>query len=478
MAAERSLQTKLLVWLLLPLLLILAIGSIGGWIVAGRLADRVYDRELLEIANELSLHLGDADGRPRLVLSEAAERLLLLDQEDRVGFRIETRDGAPVAGDPTLPAPPRGVQRPRFFAGEWKGEKVAAVAVEAPTAEAAEAPLAVIEVAETRNKRQRLTREILLSIIGPQLLLILVAAGVVSIGVEPGLAPLRRLQRAIAVRSHLDLAPIEKTGVPSEVEPLLAAINELMARLQTVLGFQGRFIADAAHQLRTPVAGLKATIEVALRESGSAGKRGLAEVYIGVERLSRLVAQLLSLARNEPSAVPALRFAALDLRKLVFSTTAEWVPEAYKKEIDLGFEGPERAIAIEGDALRLKEPINNLIDNAIRYSRAGGRVTIAVADEPQPHFSVSDDGPTIPQEERQRIFDRFHRLLGSGSEGVGLGLAIVREIAELHRAEVSLGEDSDGIGNRFTVSFPAQRAADSPSRLREREGPVASATGG
>jgi two-component system sensor histidine kinase TctE len=460
MRAERSLQRKLIVWLLLPLLLILVVGSVGGWIVAGRLADKVYDRELLEVANELSLHLEDRDGAPHLVLSEPAGRLLLLDQEDEVGYRIETRDGRLVAGDPALPAPPpHGTQRARFFGGVWRGEPVAAVAIEAPAAEEAEAPVAVIEVAETRGKRQRLTREILLSIIGPQLLLIMVAAGVVSIGVETGLAPLRRLQHAITARSHLDLTPIEKTGVPSEVQPLLSAINELMARLQTVLGFQSRFIADAAHQLRTPVAGLKATIEVALRESESAGKRGLAEVYIGVERLSRLVAQLLSLARNEPSAVPALRFAALDLRKLVFSTTTEWVPEAYKKGIDLGFEGPERAITVAGDALRLKELINNLIDNAIRYSHAGGRVTIAVADEPCAQFSVSDDGPTIPAEERQRIFDRFHRLLGSGSEGVGLGLAIVREIAELHRAEVTLHEDSDGIGNRFTVAFPAQRDA-------------------
>jgi two-component system sensor histidine kinase TctE len=474
MAAERSLRAKLLVWLLLPLLLILGIGSVGGWIVAMRLADRVYDRELLEIANELSLHLTNVNGQARLALSDAAERLLLLDQEDAVGFRIEARDGAFLAGDPSLPPPPGGAQRPRFFAGDWGGQNAAAVAVEAGAGEAAGAPVVVIEVAETRGKRQRLTREIVISIIGPQLLLILVAAGVVSIGVETGLAPLRRLQRAIAARSHLDLTPIGKAGVPSEVEPLLSAINELMARLQTVLGFQGRFIADAAHQLRTPVAGLKATIEVALRESESAAKRGLAEVYIGVERLSRLVSQLLSLARNEPSAVPALRFAALDLRKLVFSVTTEWVPEAYRKGIDLGFEGPERPITIEGDAFRLQELLNNLIDNAIRYSRAGGRVTIAVADEPTPHFSVSDDGPTIPTEERQRIFDRFHRLLGSGSEGVGLGLAIVREIADLHRAEVSLGEDSDGIGNRFTVAFPA---VDSLSRLRERAGPTRSVGG-
>jgi len=244
--------------------------------------------------------------------------------------------------------------------------------------------------------------------------------------------------------------------VPDEVHPLLLAINDLMARLDEVLSFQNRFIADAAHQLRTPVAGLKAHIEVALRESDPAEtKQALAHLYTAVERMSRLVSQLLSLARNEPSTVKKLELAPIDLSKVAFDVTMEWVPEAYKKDIDLGFEGNDAHAMIRGEASRLTELINNLVDNAIRYTHRGGRVTVRVASNPGPRISVSDDGPTIPVSERQRVFERFHRLLGGHTDGSGLGLAIVREIATLHDAQIVLDDDVDGVGNTFTVTFPA-----------------------
>jgi len=287
------------------------------------------------------------------------------------------------------------------------------------------------------------------------LALILVAGIIVWAGVAQGFVPLRQLQQAVGARSHLDLSPIVAGHVPGEIHPLLQAINDLMARLDEVLSFQNRFIADAAHQLRTPVAGLKAHIEVALREEDPAQTRqSLAHLYTGVERMSRLVAQLLSLARNEPATVKKLELASLDLSKLAFDVTTEWVPEAYKKDIDLGFEGADRHATINGDAPRLTELINNLLDNAIRYSRHGGRVTVRVAPEPTPRLSISDDGPTIPIAERERVFERFHRLLGSHSDGSGLGLAIVHEIATLHGATIALDEDRDGVGNTFTICFP------------------------
>src|SRR5512141_3160060 len=160
--------------------------------------------------------------------------------------------------------------------------------------------------------------------------------------------------------------------------------------------------------------------------------------------MAHLVAQLLSLARNEPNTVRKLELAPLDLNKLAFEVTMDWVPEAYRRNIDLGFEDAEKHVMIAGDAVRLTELINNLLDNAVRYSRAGGRVTVRVAPEPSPRVSISDDGPSIPVEERERVFERFHRLLGNQVDGSGLGLAIVREIAALHRAEISLEDDVDG----------------------------------
>ena len=161
-----------------------------------------------------------------------------------------------------------------------------------------------------------------------------------------------------------------------------------------------------------------------------------------------------------------LEMAPLDLSRLAFDATTEWVPEAYKKSIDLGFEGVEPHAMIHGDAARLTELINNLLDNAIRYSRHGGRVTVRVASQPSPRVSVSDDGPTIPIDERQRVFERFHRLLGSHADGSGLGLAIVREIAKLHDAEITLDEDADGLGNTFTVSFPVTASAGARAAVR------------
>jgi two-component system sensor histidine kinase TctE len=318
----------------------------------------------------------------------------------------------------------------------------------------------VVLVAETLVKRHTLTRKIAFGVTLPQLVLILIAGVLVWAGVARGLAPLRELQRAVTVRSHSDLSPLVEKDVPGEVHPLVLAINDLMARLNEVLDFQSRFIADAAHQLRTPVAGLKAHLEVALRETDfEQAKRALAHLYISVERLSRLVSQLLSFARNEPNLVKKAGFVPIDLNKLAFEATMEWVPEAYKKNIDLGFEGVDGQLLISGDTVRLREMINNLLDNAIRYSRDGGCVTVRVTAGAKPCVSVSDDGPVIPAEERQRVFERFHRLLGGRTDGSGLGLAIVREIAAIHDATITLSDDADGVGNMFSVSFPEFSAA-------------------
>jgi two-component system sensor histidine kinase TctE len=212
--------------------------------------------------------------------------------------------------------------------------------------------------------------------------------------------------------------------------------------------------------LRTPVAGLKAHIEVALREEDlQLTKRSLAHLYVSAERLSHLVSQLLSLARNEPSTARVANFAPIDMGKLALDATTEWVSHAYRKNIDLGFEDGGRPVMIDGDPTRLVELVNNLVDNAIRYTPNGGRVTVKVCADPRPKLIVSDDGPRIPVEERERVFERFHRLLGTGAEGSGLGLAIVRDIAYLHDAEIALEDDADGVGNTFSVTFPARGEA-------------------
>ena len=282
-----------------------------------------------------------------------------------------------------------------------------------------------------------------------------VAGIVVWVGVVHGLSPLERLRGTLASRPYGDWSPVGMEGVPGEVRPLLESLNALVAQLDRALTVQTRFISDAAHQLKTPITVLRTQLELALREEDPGRMRAaLEKSRAGLERLSRVVSQLLSLARNEPEAGAKVVLAPLDLNGLALEVATEWVPEALKKRVDLGFESAPVPVMIRGDAGRLRELFDNLLDNAVRYSREGGRVTVRASAVPVPTVDISDDGPGIPADERERVFQRFHRLLGSGQDGSGLGLAIAQEIVRIHGGAIGLRDDSDGIGNTFSVTFP------------------------
>jgi two-component system sensor histidine kinase TctE len=462
--AEPRLQRKLLAWLLGPLLLLLVLDTVAAYWASQRFANLAYDRALHEIAREIVLHIKPGADRPRLELSETAASILLTDAQDRLFFRVDHADGTMLGGDAQLPPPAprtRGNGEPRFYESSLRGEPVRMISTQMPINEIAGAPVVHVQVAETLNKRSRLAWEMVANVVLPQLLLIVMAMAVVWFGVSRGLEPLQRLRRAVSDRSHLDLSPIDPHDVPGEVRPLVDEVNDLMARLGKTFDFQNRFVADAAHQLKTPVSGLKAQIELALRENDPERVRhSLAQLYISADRLSRLVRQLLSLARNEPGALDSVELQPLDLNAFALEVSMEWVPHAIKRSIDLGFEGVEQALVIDADRDRLRELINNLIDNAIRYSQPGGRVTVQATQtaDGQCRLAISDDGPSIPVAERKRIFERFHRLLGTQEDGSGLGLAIVSEIATLHGARITLEEDVDGVGNTFSVFFGMRTA--------------------
>ena len=453
------LRTQLLRWLVVPLIALLAADAAISYLLANRVAQDAQDKALREIARDLALQVRrDAAGALVLELPEAARRMLLDDPEDRIVYEVLDAQGRRVAGEavkpPALQSRP-GRQGELLYDTALDGSP--ARAVQWPLLDTPGAPGALLRVAETRQQRDATARAILAAVVLPQMLLIALAAGIVRFGVNRGLRPLQDLQRAVAERSHKDLSPIDDTRVPGEVQPLVRSVNALLARLEEVLTMQSRFIADAAHQLKTPVAGLKAHIELLARSSEPAEREALVgRLEVGVERLSRLVSQLLALARNEPEAARMIDFRPVDLGGLVLETAANWVPQALKHGIDLGLEAEEAQetpILVQGDASRLRELFDNLIDNAIRYSPPGGHVTVRVSAAPTPTVEVSDDGPRIPPQEQQRVFERFHRLLGSG-EGSGLGLAIAQEIARLHQARIVVQDDADGIGNRFSVVFP------------------------
>ena len=463
MTADRPLlRTKLLQWLLLPLALLLTADAFISYRVALRFAERAYDHALVEIARETSLHLGTADGRLRFDMPDAARKVIFNDPQDTLYYEITDARGALIAGAPLTGQQPVWARSgPRLFDGQIDGHPVRIVELHVPAA-APDRAAGTVRVAETKIKRNELAREIVLSVIVPQVLLILLAGVLVWAGVVRGLSPLARLQDEIASRSYRDRRPVA-AEVPGEVLPLVDEINKLLERLDSVLTVQNRFIADAAHQLKTPVAALQAQLEIALNDPDPERVRlSLARILTGLERLSRLVSQLLALARNEPEAARTMTRAPVDLAALAFDAAAEWVDAALKKDIDLGFDGARTGVVVEGDQGRLRELLDNLLDNAVRYSVSGGHVTVRVETAPAPVVSVSDDGPTIPRDERVRIFERFHRMLGNSENGSGLGLAIAQEIARLHGARITLSEDVDGVGNTFSVSFDAEGEAAEP----------------
>ena len=460
MRAEPALlRTQLLSWLLVPLFLLLAADTYFSYWIGVKFSERAYDRALLEIAREISLHLKPSGEGVELDLHDDARAILLSDPTDRIFFEVTAAAGVPLAGQQLTPAPGGTFQREVFYDGQVKGEPVRLVQFAVEGNLASTRAGGVVRVAETMVKRNQLAREILLSVVVPQALLILVAVTVVWVGVVHGLAPLERLRRTVAARSSRDWSPINADDVPGEVQPLLHSINELVARLDAALTVQNRFISDAAHQLKTPMTVLKTQLELALREEDPVrGREALAVARDGAERMSRVVSQLLSLARNEPEAGrPPLE--PLDLNALAFETATSWVPVALKKRIDLGFEGSDMPVMVRGDAPRLRELLDNLVDNAVRYGREGGSVTVRISGGRTPMIQVADDGLPIPRDARERIFERFHRLLGTAEGGSGLGLSIAREIARIHDATISLDDDAEATGNTFSVTFPSAEPA-------------------
>lgn len=448
----RRLRDDLLLRLLLPMATILLVSGGLSFHLAVRFADGNYDRTLIEDARALS-RLVKPDGAGRFVLPQGAMEMLGPGEGDHGFLQVRSRESGVLVGDPDVPMPAEGeIIEPLLYDGRVRGEAVRLVAVPLPLWPSGDA--AFVLVGETRHRREALASDIVAAVLAPQLALIFFAVIVIIGGVASGLAPFVALAEAITRRRREDLAPLPSDSVPGEAVPLIDAFNGMLARLAEVLAAQQRFVADAAHQLRTPLAVLKIQLEQALRETDESVRRQLLDqLKVTVDRTARLSDQLLLLARAEPSAGLAAR-TLFDLRVLAQEVGAQWVPRALQLGRDLGFDGGERPAEVLGDRVLLGELIGNLLDNALRYG--GDNVTLSVfVDGPRcgPQLVVEDDGRGIPPEERERVFCRFHRVPGTVGEGSGLGLAIVREIAQGHGAQVVL-EIPDAGGLRIRVGFP------------------------
>jgi two-component system sensor histidine kinase TctE len=460
----RSLFGEILDWMFAPLILVWPMSVSLTYLVAQSVASAPFDRALTERAHVLASYVHLDAGRPVFQLPPGARDLLGLAEADGGTYALRDSHGLLLAGDGELQGPsddeagPPGEYRLRTDTLRGRELRIAYAAVQA-AASRDPAARVLVQVAEPTDGRTHLANEIIKGVILPQFLVLPLALLLVWFGLTRGLAPLSQLQSRIQSRRQDDLSPIDPAPAPEELKPLVGSFNELMARMNRNLLAQRRFIADAAHQMKTPLAGLRTQAELALRQTDPEElRRSLRQIAQSSERATRLVNQLLALARAEHEAQGEPRVEPVDLTAVARDVVREWVPQAIARDLDLGFEAPEANALVAGSATLLQELIGNLVDNALRYTPAPGEITVRVAAREQSVLlQVEDNGPGIAQSERSRVFDRFYRVLGNGGEGSGLGLSIVREIAALHgavvRIEDNTGDDPQRPGCRVSIAF-------------------------
>lgn len=450
-AQRRWLQRDLLRRLLLPVLaIVLLTGAITAY-SAHLLVEGVFDRWLLDSARALATQVRMSDGRPIVDLPPQSEAILRYDAVDRVYYEVRQGD-AHIAGDRDLPLDGSDVREydaARAYDGVVGGRAVrlGLVRVAGPGAQ----PL-FIAVAETRAKRDRATRDLWL-VLAPVAALVLAAAVAVALAVRRTVRPLERMAALWNERSHASLEAMRTGDVPRELLPFALALNDLLARVRELLLRERRFATTAAHQLRTPLAGLQLAIARAASCPDLASTRAaLAGLEQATQRTARLLQQLLALSRLDPEVRGAIDLAPVDLVGIARDVGEAYMDAAIARGVRLELVAPPVAVPVQGQADLLHEALGNLVDNAIRYTPPGGLVEIAVGMRP-PQLSVADSGPGIRSEDAERVFERFVRGDGTAGEGSGLGLAIVREIAALHRAEAFLDSSSRAQGSRFVLRF-------------------------
>jgi two-component system sensor histidine kinase TctE len=448
-----SLRRQLINWLFTPLYLLLVISTLTGYIAAQKFANQPYDKVLKARAQMIATRydLMDREGVP--IFSS-----LLPVGLEGLKYALYDRNNHLVASNAPFPPPSPNawtVAAAPPVNGTLEDEDLRIFVMPFHSTHPRHGGDYILILAETTDERRLLGRDILGGIVIPQLAFILIAALAVWVGLRRGLAPLERLRQTLVERDADDLRPLDETLSPREVKPLIHEINVLIARIKVLMEKQREFVANAAHQLRTPFAGLRAQAELARAEDlPGATRDALDGICAGADRCSRLVTQMLVLARNEPDAWDIQAASILDLERLAQEASSEWVPTALAKGIDLGFEGRGKPMPVLGIRHPLRDLIDNLLDNAIRYTQPGGRITVRTWQDRGSWLAVEDNGPGIPATDRERVFERFYRVAGTGQTGSGLGLSIVGEVARRHHATVEVVTGKRGLGSVFQVHFP------------------------
>jgi two-component system OmpR family sensor kinase len=415
-------------------------GALGAWLsyrIARAEADAFFDAQLRETAMLLRDEVQVLPGGARLPRA-VPEYDFIVQVWSREGVRVYLSRPHEVV--PGLTGP--GLTTTRTSAGRWRVYGV-------------ETNLGVIQVAQPMDVRERRAARIALRSLAPFAVLVPTLSILIAWIVARTVRPVRGFADALRRRRSDDDRPVAVDGLPDEVRPVAVALNELLARLRAALDRERAFLADAAHELRTPLTALDLQAQAVAAAPEDGREAALADLRSGVARVARLVGQLLAVAREQHGATAAT--VPLDLDELVRRTVAEFVPLAEAAGIDLGIESAE-PVRVTGDVDALRRLLGNLLDNAVRYTPAGGRVDVAVGRESwvpsRAVVTVTDTGPGIPPEERERVFARFHRIPGTAGTGSGLGLALAQSIAGRHGGEIVLEDGPGGRGLRALLRLP------------------------
>ena len=455
--APKSLRRQLLLHLSGPLLIVLALAAIVTFAVARHIGYMVHDQWLLDSAMALAQQLKVKDGRITLELPKSAVEMFRWDSVDLIYENVVSERHGVLSSTASFPAPPAPLvpSKPIYYDGTIENHPVRIVALALPAPGNGNASDIVrVQVAETVHKRKAMADQVI-RLSAPLQVAIQVLAGIfIWIVVTRNLRQVDDIAARLVGYEPDKLVPIrDPSSAPSEIRPLVEAINGLIRKLDESQDTQRRFIANAAHQMRTPLAALQVQTQRALREHDPLRhSEALEDVFNAVTRLRHVVHQLLTLARSEPTAQSMLKIAPLDLTALAREEVERWADQALARRIDLGYDGPDTPVMVNGEPHLLRELIGNLLDNAIRYNGEDGMVTLSVRQAPT-SLRVEDDGPGIPKDMGERLFERFYRPANSNGEGCGLGLSIAKEIAARHGASLNITLGPAGRGTKAEIVF-------------------------
>jgi two-component system sensor histidine kinase TctE len=445
-----SISRQLIFWLAIPLMLVALCGALVHYFNNVAPAVISSDRRLKEAASILMAHVVVKQGQVTLDLSADGRRAL--PDADSIKFALRDSQGRLLGGDARLPTVAMDADTTELLAmTQIDHRSVRTLTTRFET----QAGIITITVADMRATNEPEARLGFMSTLLWDFVQLDITLVLVWIGILLGLRPIRRLRDEIASRSPLDLRPIVDSTVPREIAPVVVTLNRLFGMLRASVQAQQRFIADTAHQLRTPITGMQAQLGLLVAEPAAQPiKARLLTLQEGVKQLAHSANQLLSLARADSAANLSAKNQLVDLRTIVNEVAAKFIDRALQSDIDLGVEAA--SVSIQADASLLDDLLSNLVDNALKYTPAGGSVTVGGGEKnARPYLAVEDTGPGIPEAERQRVRQRFYRMPNSPGHGSGLGLAIVDEIARLYDASMTIESGQGGTGTRVQILFPA-----------------------